>query len=223
MNDFITSIYKKKLSEMSGDHVKVFEKVYETCDWGNNQKSGYKGSSGCGSSIDFNIDTYVPFLQSFIKTNKISSISDLGCGDFICGKLIYGGLYDIQYNGYDAYGKLIEAHQQEYINNKNYTFTQLDIFAQRDCIASADLCIIKDVLQHWCLDDIYTFMDFIVNSKKFKFILICNCCNQTSDDTDIKTGGGRPLSCSFMPLLKYNPVKVLNYKSKEVSIIDCSV
>jgi len=203
--------------------------VYETCDWGNNQESGYKGSSGCGSSIDFNKDTYVPFLQSFIKTNKISSISDLGCGDFLCGKLIYGKLDSdsemdyIQYNGYDAYGKLIEAHQQEYINKKNYTFTQLDIFAQRDCIAHADLCIIKDVLQHWCLDDIYTFMDCIVNSKKFKFILICNCCNQTSDDTDIKTGGGRPLSCSFMPLLKYNPVKVLNYKSKEVSIIHCSV
>ena len=55
-----------------------------------------------------------------------------------------------------------------------------------------------------------------------QYILICNCCNQTMDNPDIKTGSWRQLSCDYFPLKRYNPIKLYNYMSnvqKEVSVI----
>ena len=43
----------------------TFTNVYETNVWGNNNNTKYSGSSGCGSEISYNIDTYVPFFEKF--------------------------------------------------------------------------------------------------------------------------------------------------------------
>jgi hypothetical protein len=52
----------------------------------------------------------------------------------------------------------------------------------------------------------------------FKYILICNCCNQT-EDTPNNNDRSTPLSSNFFPLKKYNPVKLYSYHTKEVSVI----
>lgn len=70
------------------------------------------------------------------------------------------------------------------------------------------------------LDHIYTFLDYLVESKKFKYILICNCCYQTEDNTNIHNGEFRPLSSNNYPLKKYNAKKLFNYDSKEISVIE---
>ena len=70
----------------------IFTNVYESNLWGNNNIIEYNGSSGGGSALDYNKDTYVPFLKKFILDNNIKNIIDLGCGDFRCGKLIYDEL-----------------------------------------------------------------------------------------------------------------------------------
>ena len=81
----------------------------------------------------------------------------------------------------------------------------------------------KDVIQHWSLDNIYSFLDYLVENKKFKYILICNCCNQMQDNTDITNGDFRHLSYKYFPLKKYNAIKLYNYHSKEVSIIEINL
>lgn len=87
-------------------------------------------------------------------------------------------------------------------------------------IINGDVCILKDVLQHWSLDNIYNFLDYLVENKKFKYILICNCCSQTQDNTNIEDGNWRYLSCHYFPLKKYNPRKLYNYDTKEVCVIE---
>lgn len=196
---------------------RVFTDIYESCVWGDNQNTMYKGSSGGGSDIDFNRDSYVPFLKKFIIENQIKKVVDLGCGDFKCGPLIYNDL-DVSYTGYDVYKKIADYNSKNNSNDK-YTFVHLDIFNDKDCIVNGDLCILKDVLQHWSTDHIYTFLDYLVDNKKFKYILICNCCNQTQDHTNISVGQSSQLSCNFLPLKKYKPVKLFNYNTKEVSVI----
>jgi hypothetical protein len=195
----------------------VFTNVYENKCWGDDNNVDYNGSSGPGSDIDYNKDSYIPFLKTFITNNNIKHIVDLGCGDFRCGKLIYDNL-DIVYTGYDAYAKLVEYNSNQYPLPK-YTFIHLDFCNNKEYISNGDLCILKDVIQHWSLDNIYTFLDYLVEQKKFKYILICNCCFQQEDNTDIKNGEFRPLSCEYFPLKKYNSIKLYNYNSKEVSII----
>jgi len=156
-------------------------------------------------------------LKAILVENKIKHVVDLGCGDFKCGKLIYDDL-DIVYTGYDTYDKIIKYNTSENFSPK-YSFMHLDFFNNKESIVNGDICILKDVIQHWSLDSIYTFLDYLVQSKKFKYILICNCCNQMQDDTDIETGSGRPLNSQFFPLKKYNPIRLLNYNTKEVSVI----
>ena len=196
----------------------IFTSVYENKTWGHNNDVEYNGSSGGGSDIEYNKDTYVPFLKKFIIDNNIQSVVDLGCGDFKCGKLIYDDL-NILYMGYDAYKKVIE-YNSTHNSLPKYSFTHLDFCNNKECIINGDMCILKDVIQHWSLDNIYTFLDYLVENKKFRYIFICNCCNQTSDNTDIQNGDFRELSCNYLPLKKYNPIKLYNYHSKEVSVIE---
>ena len=194
-----------------------FTNVYEKKTWGDNNNSEYSGSSGGGSFIEINKDTYVPLLKKYIVNNNIKNIVDLGCGDFKCGKLIYDDL-DILYTGYDTYKKIIEYNSKQNEIPK-YSFIHLDFLNNKESIQNGDICILKDVIQHWSLNNIYTFLDYVIENKKFKYILICNCSNQTVNNTDIKNGDFRPLSCDYFPLKKYNPTKVYNYYSKEVSVI----
>jgi hypothetical protein len=196
----------------------VFKNIYENKLWGDNNNSEYSGTSGEGSDINYNKDTYIPFLRKFIHDNNIKNIVDLGCGDFMYGELIYNDL-DILYNGYDAYVKVIEYNSNKYLFPK-YSFTQLDFCNNKEKIISGDLCILKDVIQHWSLDNIYNFLDYLIEYKKFKYILICNCSYKTEYDTDIQNGEFRPLSFEYFPLKKYNPIKLYNYDTKEVSIIE---
>ncbi len=195
----------------------IFTNIYDTKVWGDNRNPEYSGSSGSGSEINFNQDTYVYFLKKYITENKIKTVVDLGCGDFNCGKLIYDEL-DVFYRGYDVYKKLINYNSKQYLLPK-YTFVHLDFCNNKESIVGGDLCILKDVIQHWSLKDINEFLDYLVDSKKFKYILICNCCSQRRDNTDIENGKWRALSCEYFPLKKYNPIKLYNYKTKEVSVI----
>ena len=194
----------------------IFTTIYEKNIWGNNKNNNYSGSSGSGSSISYN-KKYIEILKRILKGYKINSIVDLGCGDFRIGKLLYDDI-DILYTGYDAYKKVIDFNQSEYPQPK-YTFEHLDFYKHKESIKDGELCILKDVIQHWSNKEIYSFLDYLIQSNKFKYILIINCCNQKKDEQDCETGGGRPLSCNFYPLKKYNPIKIENYKNKEVSII----
>ena len=183
---------------------------------GDNNNHEYSGSSGCGSFIEFNKYTYVPFLKKYILNNNIKNIVDLGCGDFKCGKLIYDDL-DILYTGYDTYEKIIDYNLKQHSLPK-YSFNHLDFYNKKESIINGDLCILKDVLQHWKIDEIYTFLDYLVENKLFKYILICNCCHQIEDNPN-NNNRFTPLSSIYFPLKKYNPVNLYSYHGKEVSVI----
>lgn len=190
-------------------HTQVFTDIYKREYWGSNSHPLYRGSSGSGSSIDYN-GPYISWLRDFLITNQIRSVVDVGCGDFRCGPAIYDGL-DINYVGYDVYADLITANQREF----DYRFEQRDCFVDREL--SGDLCILKDVLQHWSTDEIYDFLDSIVG--RFRYILICNCSKQKRNNKTIRTGLHRQLSADFLPLKRYSAKKLFLYDTKEVSVI----
>ena len=195
---------------------KVFTEVYERNEWGNDNNSEYAGSSGPGSTINYNIE-YIKFLKNFINDNRINTVIDLGCGDCKCLKSIYDDI-DVQYTGYDCYKNIVE-YNLKYNSSDKYKFFHLDFYRNKEDIISGDICILKDVLHHWDLESIYNFMNYLVDSNKFKFILIINCCYQIKHDTDINTGYCHCLSADYFPLKKYKPTKLFNYHSKQISVI----
>lgn len=113
------------------------------------------------------------------------------------------------------YKKVIDYNKKRH---PKYTFHHLDFYNKKEQIVRADMCILKDVLHHWSAEDIYTFLDYLVDNKCFKIIFIVNCCNQV-DDTNINRGDFRPLNSKLFPLKKYNPLRVFTYETKEVCII----
>lgn len=201
-------------SSSSTEFINKFSNVYKNKVWGDDKNDSYTGSSGTGSDVEYNRHTYIPFIKKFILDKNIKTVVDLGCGNFICGQYIYDDL-DVKYTGYDAYEDVIKKHK----NDSKYEFIFSDFYTEKESIKSADLCIVKDVLQHWPLRNIRTFMDYIVKSNKFKYILVCNCAKDAQDDIDIDIGEFRPLSADKSPLNTYNLNKVYEWDTKEVSIL----
>jgi hypothetical protein len=194
----------------------IFSDIYERGYWGSNMESAYRGSSGSGSDPEYN-RPYISWLRGFIHNRKIQSVVDLGCGDFRCGPLIYDGL-NLTYTGLDVYRPMIHFLQSEY---PEYQFMHLNVFSNVEEVPPGDLCILKDVLQHWSNQDITGFLESLIRSKKFRWILICNCAQQ-KHVKNIKTGYHRQLSSAFRPLSLFNPTVLFRYETKEVSLIDCA-
>jgi hypothetical protein len=200
----------------------IFTNIYENKEWGKNENINYSGSSGTGSGIEYNKE-YIEIVKNVINHYKIKNIVDLGCGDFRIGRLLFDDM-NVLYTGYDAYKKIIDYHITQYQEPK-YTFKHLDFYTNKESIIEGDMCILKDVIQHWTTEEIYTFMDYIIESKKFKYILLVNCCHQglglglAVNYNTCETGGWRPLTINLLPLKKYNALKIGNYHTKEIAII----
>ena len=181
-----------------------FTKIYNTNYW-------IKGS-GPGSYIE-NTVIYNSFITDFIRKYNINSITDIGCGDWQSSYLIYEQFDNIDYLGLDCVNSVIEKVKEKY---PKYNFCTLDILSNIDSIRDSELYIIKDVLQHWKLSDIYKFIDKLI-TKKFKYIIITNNGVQNHDDLELTTyiGNGRGLNSKFLPLKKYNAELLLEYFGDE--------
>jgi hypothetical protein len=208
------------------DMEQIFSSIYKRCAWGTNENPNYAGSSGDGSTPEYNQE-YINFIKNFITENKITSVSDAGCGDWRLGSAIFLDT-DIEYTGYDVYSELIRYLNTEYIK-PNLNFVQLDIFNRREEIKNADLLIIKDVMQHWDDNTTENFVNWITQTNKFKFVLITNCVSGTQGmTTEGVNGGWRGLDIEhpffknkgFTSVFRYNTKEVILYDNKYITIKD---
>lgn len=186
------------------DYAYEFTKIYNNNYWVN----GY----GSGSYIE-NTQLYNSTIINFIKENKITKITDIGCGDWQSSYLIYEQLSNIDYLGIDCVKSVIEKNNLKY---PQYNFINLDIFCNMDLIRDSEIYIIKDVLQHLKLKDIYILLDYLT-TKNFKYIIITNNGNQNEDNLELNSyiGNGRGLNSKYFPLKKYNPIHLLDYYGGE--------
>lgn len=185
---------------------RVFSRIYETAEWGEAHAGEIKGSSGSGSDPK-NASPYLEYLQTFLEQHPITTVVDLGCGDWQLGKMINWD--NINYLGIDVVESLINQNRERYSKN-NIEFVKADGADYE--LPSADLLICKDVLQHLPFRDILKIkMQFC----KFKYCLIVNDvdpCSYTAENHDIQRGGYRKLDMTGSPFF-ISGDKVLNYVS----------
>ena len=117
----------------------VFERVYARNQW-----RGAKGQfcSGDGSSEGF-ARPYAESIQSLIGTHGVKTILDLGCGDFAVGRLLASP--GVKYTGVDVVEPLIQRNRVLF-ENDHTRFLCLDMTS--DALPMADLCLVRQVLQH---------------------------------------------------------------------------
>ncbi len=117
-----------------------FRKIYSTKVWGDNGQPFYSGPGSHGPIAE----QYSAAVVAFIKDHGVRSVVDCGCGDFSVGRRIVEAT-DVQYTGVDVVDDLIEHHKKT-VQNPRVSFLCADL--TRDPLPSADLYLIRQVLQH---------------------------------------------------------------------------
>lgn len=139
----------------------TFQEIYSTKSWGDN---GTPFCSGQGSRGPVSTQ-YCDAVVEFIRAHEVRSVVDLGCGDFVVGRQIVEAT-GVEYIGIDVVPELIEHHIQR-VNLPNVSFRLADITS--DPLPTADLCLVRQVLQHLSNDEI---AQVIVNVKNFPMVLV---------------------------------------------------
>lgn len=185
------------LQHASKDNINLqFDVIYDVDRWSN--------GSGLGSTPEFTKD-YREFLQNFFKEHHITSIADVGCGDWQFSRLL--DFTGISYTGYDVARKVI-TYNQEHYQKDNISFVLYD--GDFEQIKSAELLICKDVLMHLPSSYIERFIKIL---PRFKYALITNDINDDPalNNIDLDAPGGyRQLSLTIAPF---------NLKAQRVMLI----
>ncbi len=138
----------------------VFIRIYEQNEWG-----GVPGeySSGNGSTEHY-ATIYGNMVKEFVRTRDIHHIVDLGCGDFVVGRKLQTP--GVKYLGVDIVDAIVERNRILFANT-DISFQCLNIIA--DTLPNADLCLIRQVLQHLSNSQIAAILTQI---KKYRYVII---------------------------------------------------
>ncbi len=158
-------IRRKRFSNM--DLKDVFKEIYLKKMWSpENEKSNFKFYSGPGSHYSEFVSKYLKETSSFLRSfNKKPDVVDLGCGDFVIGSKLRE--FCNQYIAVDIFNELIDFNKQKY-RDLNVDFRVLDI--TRDELPKAEVCFVRQVLQHLSNESIKNFIRLIKN--KYKYLIL---------------------------------------------------
>jgi SAM-dependent methyltransferase len=138
----------------------TFEHIYNSNAWGGNGTI----HSGTGSTGRY-VENYCQLLQPLFTTYNISSVADLGCGNFNTGKLIAALVS--QYTGVDIAQVVIDANTQHYSSDRIH-FLRADL--TRDSLPPADAAVLRQVLQHLTNSEIIAALDNILRMYPVVFV-----------------------------------------------------
>ncbi|MEI7525476.1 MAG: class I SAM-dependent methyltransferase [Mariniphaga sp.] len=151
---------ERKFSHMSTQE--IYSKIYKENIWGQDHTGFFSG----GGSSSPNVSKYIDFVDSFIRTNNITRVVDLGCGDFRVMRTITDRNKTLNYIGVDIVPDLISFVQNHY-GNERIQFLCLD--AIKDNLPDADLVTVRQVLQHLSNHDVTSILKKLV---KYKYALV---------------------------------------------------
>jgi hypothetical protein len=139
------------------NHREIFSEIYDNGLWAHGKEANYlpagaKYYSGSGSYNQSSAE-YIHLVTDYIRTHNITSITDIGCGDFNIGRRICEQNPFIYYSGVDVVPSLIQYNNDNFGSEKIQFFC-LDTLHQK--IPPADLLLIRQVLQHLSNTDILT-------------------------------------------------------------------
>lgn len=138
----------------------AFSKIYDENLWG-----GASGEicSGSGSSPEY-AQEYANAIKSFIVANQIRAMLDLGCGDFTVGQTIQ--MPGIKYVGVDVVPRVVDRNKCLF-HSPDIEFSCLDMI--EDELPNADLCLIRQVFQHFSNEQIQAVLR---KTNQFKWLII---------------------------------------------------
>jgi SAM-dependent methyltransferase len=138
----------------------IFTDIYKNKGWGRGDRDFCSGSG----SNDTVARPYASLVMNFVRENRIQSIVDLGCGDFRVGSILR--VDGVKYIGIDVVSELIALNTSKYADSA-ISFRRLDII--EDDLPEADLCLIRQVLQHLSNPQILAITHKL---SKYKYVIV---------------------------------------------------
>lgn len=166
---------------MSGNR---FSEIYEKNEWLHGSGEG---------SLELHTRGYRKFLEEFVRRNHVSSIVDMGCGDWQSSRFINWG--DAKYQGYDVVPAVIDSNRDRFAA----TTVSFTLYSGRPSeLPPADLLIAKDILQH--LPD-RTIFELLPHLSRYRYALITNDVDpaKLTVNADIAAGEHRYLDLRLPP------------------------
>lgn len=194
------------INRQNQDASRVFDSIYGKRLWGSSLSSG----QGSTAKQAF---PYITIINELIQSKGWESVVDVGCGDGYIGSR----LKVPQYVGYDCSEVVLREAKRKF---RNLSLIALDIYAQYDIIQTADCLLCKDVLHHWPNDKIRSWLVALIQSKKFKAIIITVDRNQQTDSQDCYLGGYRALDYRMRPLSLFGFSLLAEYLHKSILIYE---
>jgi len=138
----------------------AFSEIYASNLWG-----GKPGEirSGSGSTETHALE-YAQLVKSFVAEHDIRSIVDVGCGDFLLGSKFATAVES--YLGVDIVPDVVKTNNAKF-GSGSVRFECLD--AIEDPLPKADLCLIRQVLQHLSNEQI---MQILPKLSCYKFVML---------------------------------------------------
>jgi SAM-dependent methyltransferase len=206
---FAISAVREPESELTS----TFNLIYRVGSWGKDADG--RGTSGTGSTLEITRE-YRAYLEDFIRTHRVKSVVDAGCGDWTFSSAIdWGGA---SYLGVDIASDVVRAVRRKY-EKGNVRFQVGDITEE---LPPADLLISKDVLQHLSNELIRKFIRNNLKQGKYKWVLLTN--DRGSENRDIEPGYYRLIDLSAPPFdvegLVDLPIKFGDQTNKITSLLD---
>ncbi len=137
----------------------VFTEIYDKGLWGG-RDSLYSGEGSRGHAAE----RYVATVRQFIRANAIASVVDLGCGDFVIGSRI-ADVCD-HYTGVDIVKRAVDENMRRHASER-VRFLQRNII--EGALPDADLCLIRQVLQHLSNAQIQRILGKLA---KYRFVIV---------------------------------------------------
>ena len=140
----------------------AFTEIYRRKLWGQLEGEGFFSGGG---SLERFAGPYAERVKAFIAERGITTVIDLGCGDFRVGQRICEGSA-VRYIGVDVVPDLIARNKSKFAFN-GVDFKCLNII--EDQLPVGELCLIRQVLQHLSNGEIARVL---ANCSKFPFLLV---------------------------------------------------
>lgn len=209
--DFMTNIRLRGMSRKE-----AFQDIYKNDRWGYKryENAPLDFYSGPGSYAVELVNPYVSLIEKLVSEKGIKTIVDLGCGDFNIGSKIAPFVTD--YTGCDIVPELIVRNQKQYGNDK-CRFVCLDMVD--DDIPAADLCLIREVLQHLSNKEV---MQVLPKLCKYKYVLITGTIktNEERINNEIPHGSYRGVYLENPPFcMKGTEVLRVDHPSEDDAIV----
>jgi len=199
VNEF-TSSYRSGATQPRQPAMRdIFSDIYQRRGWDDPESV-----SGPGSGL-VRTEVFRDKIAVLLRDIQARSLLDGGCGDFNWMKEVELELD--RYIGIDVVPELIQQNQERY-GDLAKSFIDLDI--TRDPLPRADVILCRDCLVHFSYEDIFaTLRNFRRSESTY---LLTTTFIKLAENSDIKSGGWRPLNLQLPPFGFSEPAAVIDEK-----------